>query len=72
MILIFNDTGKQISPCIASMAKRALGLKSEIPNNIKKCTPRYWSLTIETIGKQAGLADSIIETAKTKFDTYIK
>ncbi len=72
MILIFNDTGKQISPCIASMAKHALGLKNKMPNNKKKCTPRYWNRTVDTIGGQASLADSIIESAKEKFNTYIK
>ena len=48
-MLTFID-GKQISPCIASKAKYALGLKKVEPNNCKSCSRFYWEKTVKRIG----------------------
>jgi hypothetical protein len=71
----FQTTEKQISPCIVSKAKYALGLKQSIPNQKKdkKCSRVYWSNTIEAIC----IANDINDTARKSiaidlFETLIK
>jgi hypothetical protein len=48
-MLVFTDSGKQVSPCIASKARYALGTKINIPTNTKLCSKNYWERVIETI-----------------------
>jgi len=48
----FNDDKiTQISPCIASKAKYALGIKTKIPSNKKNCSVYYWQRTINRIAE---------------------
>ena len=65
-MLTFSD-GKQISPCIASKAKYALGLKTIEPNNSKPCRPSYWEKTVQRIGELNRVDSENIEKAKTKY-----
>jgi hypothetical protein len=48
-MLFFQNTQTQISPCIASKAKFALGLKNERSFNTKSCSQAYWTRTIDTL-----------------------
>jgi hypothetical protein len=64
-MLTFSD-GKQISPCIASKARYALGLKSIEPRNSKGCSSSYWERTVQRIGDLNRLDSDIIEKAKIK------
>lgn len=38
-----RKNGSEISPCILSQIKFALGLKSKKPLNNKKCSNEYWN-----------------------------
>ena len=51
LILIEN---KQISPCILSKVKFALGIKSDMPLNKKRCSEEYWDKVVDYIGKING------------------
>lgn len=48
-MLVFQDSKKQISPCIASKAKYALGMASKKPKNTKTCSFDYWKRVLEAI-----------------------
>ncbi len=41
--------GSEISPCILSHVKFALGLKKTKPINNKKCSALYWNEIVEII-----------------------
>ena len=38
-----KKNGSEISPCILSQIKYALGLKTKNPSNNKKCSNKYWN-----------------------------
>lgn len=66
--MLTDDLGKQLSPCICSKVKYALGLKEKAKNN-KKCTQTYWNKVVDMLGK--GLPKNIINTAKNRTDLFL-
>ena len=68
LILIEN---KQISPCILSKVKFALGIKSDMPLNKKRCSEEYWDKVVDYIGKINGKSDDQIRKAKKRTDLFI-
>ncbi len=62
-MLKFTDKESQISPCIASKARYALGYK-DFPNNKGECTSKYWERVIDTFGKNNNLNEIQIKNAK--------
>lgn len=56
--------GNQLSPCIVSKAKQAMGLsavKGKI--NAKKCTPQYWRKVVRVVGAIFFQPQPVIEHA---------
>lgn len=47
--MLLFENGKQISPCIASKARYALGTKNVKPVNNKRCSLIYWTKVIDVI-----------------------
>lgn len=66
-MLVFIDNGSQISPCIASKARYALGYKI-LPKNIKKCTRGYWTRVITTFGVNNNLNEEQVNNAVAMYD----
>lgn len=62
--------GKQLSPCICSKAKYALGLKSNKPKHMTTCSQEYWDLVIDILGK--GLPKDRIIKAKARTDLFLR
>jgi hypothetical protein len=68
----FKGTQKQIAPCISSKAKYALNLKFTQPNNIKKCSKKYWIDVIESLCiKHKVIDQSLNKSAIEKYDELI-
>ena len=44
-----NQNNKELSPCIVSWGRYALGMKTDKPKNTKKCTETYWHDVINTL-----------------------
>lgn len=57
IMLIFNDGNIQISPCILSKGRFALGLKDSRPTNTKRCSLRYWIRVIDTLCASNNIQD---------------
>ena len=60
----------EMSPCIVSKAKYALGLKTNKPHNNKKCSEHYWIKVINYLGEQNELQHNIIEAARNREDLF--
>jgi len=70
----FQNTNRQVRPCIASKARYALGLKNNLPrqNKSQKCTLDYWISTINTICVLNNLNNNgQIQIAISRFDELI-
>jgi hypothetical protein len=59
-----RNNGSQISPCIISQVRFALGLKTNKVNNSKSCSNVYWNEAVEIIGRYYTLSRQRINTAK--------
>jgi hypothetical protein len=64
--------GKEMSPCICSKVKYALGLKHIRPNNKKQCTQEYWNKIVDYFGKLESKNKEEIESAKQKLFLFQK
>ena len=62
--------GVEISPCIASKAKFALGLPNKYLGNDKKCSVEYWNKVINFLGIQNQLSSERIKRARNRFDLF--
>jgi hypothetical protein len=73
MAMKFINTNTQIRPCIVSKARRALGLKGILKQNVnQKCSPDYWKKTINTICKIKGIIDLVQkQNAINRFDEFM-
>lgn len=58
--MLFSDNKKQISPCVASKARYALGYNKGY-NNKKHCTENYWNRVIRTLGEINNLSEEKIQ-----------
>ena len=58
------DDGKQISPCILSKVKYALGITNRKPKNNKKCSINYWNMLVENLGKYYRIDKQEIQSVK--------
>ncbi|MBO9595007.1 MAG: hypothetical protein J7599_19035 [Niabella sp.] len=47
----YDENKKELSPCIVSKAKYALGLKSIKPTNNKTCSLEYWEKVVAILSK---------------------
>lgn len=63
--------GKQISPCIISKVRHALGLKKIHPQNNKTCSTTYWNNVCRLIGNKMGVSQSQIENAIEDYNHYM-
>ena len=71
--MTFDASTIQISPCIVSKAKFALGLKNEQPKNCKRCSLDYWKRTIGVLCKLNEINDdNRVQIAEKKYDELIK
>lgn len=52
---VYDENQKELSPCIVSKAKYALGLKSTKPANSKTCSFEYWQKVIAILVKSYAL-----------------
>jgi len=66
------ENGKQISPCIASKVRFALGLKMTEPQNDKTCSSEYWLKVVQRIGELNNLNSESIDKAKGMYKTLIR
>lgn len=71
-MLVFNDTQKQISPCIAAKARYALDPSRVRPINKKTCSLNYWNRVIETICQNNPSFEKRKSQAKEMFNELIK
>jgi len=69
MPVIIN--GKQVSPCICSKVRFALGLKHERPSTIKTCSQEYWNNVVEYLGNNQNLSRTKIDSAKSRTDLLL-
>jgi len=63
----------QLSPCIISKAKLALGLKElngEI--NSKKCSAKYWKRVVDVVGDKYKVPQSKIDGAIGKYNQFCR
>ncbi|WP_297514115.1 hypothetical protein [Flavobacterium sp.] len=60
-----RKNGSEISPCILSQIKFALGLKSKKPLNNKKCSNEYWNEVVEIIAEKHKIS-------KEKYNSILK
>lgn len=69
---IRDKNGKELSPCIISKARFALGLKSSYRSNKDKpCSQAYWHKTIDVVAKFYGVNDEgKIKKAKNRTDLF--
>lgn len=70
-MLTFNDTCKQIAPCIISKARFALGAKTIKPANQKPCSQNYWDKVIDTLCENEPTLKSNKEKAKEMYNQLI-
>jgi hypothetical protein len=73
-MLLFRNSQIQISPCIASKARFALGLKDIMPLQQiqQKCTPNYWGRVIDTLCMRNQIDNEYIrQVAINRFDELI-
>jgi hypothetical protein len=71
-MLTFNETGRQISPCIAAKARFALNNKRNEPKNEKRCSKDYWKNVIETLCKNDPSLEQNKEKAKDMYNLLIE
>jgi len=69
--MAFMYQGKELSPCIVSKMKHALGLKLERPINKKRCCKQYWEQAAKAVGNQHGVANDTIAAAARSYANYI-
>jgi hypothetical protein len=67
-----NRNQKEISPCIASKVKHALGVKNRFSGNNTTCSEQKWFEVCELLGNMNGCSKLKIETAKTRYSIYAK
>lgn len=58
-MILFENTTTQISPCIVSKIRFALGLKVDKPNNKKTCSREYWEKAIKSVSKKYSVNDDV-------------
>ena len=69
----FDESTIQISPCIVSKAKFALGLKNELPKNCKRCSLDYWKRKSGVLCRLNKIDDrDHLQMAIKKYDELIK
>lgn len=65
-------SGAQISPCIISKVKKALGLPTSYRWNEKTCSPDYWELTCRTVGVEYACSRTTIEKAIRRYSEFAR
>lgn len=65
---IFPGTSIQISPCILSKARFALGMKDTRPNNNKSCSQIYWSRVVDFLCASHNISDE--QVRQRAIDSY--
>jgi hypothetical protein len=60
----------QLSPCICSKAKLALGIENYYQGNKKTCTDSYWRKVVIHLGNKYGVSQKRIDRALTRKDLY--
>jgi hypothetical protein len=70
-MLTFNETGRQISPCIAAKAKYALNNQRNKPTNKKRCAKKYWDNVIDTLCENDRTLNTNRENAKEMYNELI-
>jgi hypothetical protein len=70
--MAFIHNGKELSPCIVSKARHALGLKPEKPTNKKYCPLPYWEQAVQAVGERQNVEPETIAAAKASYGNYIK
>ena len=68
----YDENKKELSPCIVSKAKYALGLKSIKPTNNKTCSLEYWEKVINTLAKSNSLKKDQIAAAIMHYSELIR
>jgi len=70
-VIVTNDV--QLSPCMISKAKLALGLK-ELNGKInsKKCSTTYWKRVVNAVGGKYEVSQSKIDTAIGKYNQFCR
>lgn len=68
----YDENKKELSPCIVSKAKYALGLKSTKPANSKTCSPEYWEKVIDVLAKSSPLKKDQIINAIMRYKGLIR
>lgn len=69
---VYDENQKELSPCIVSKAKYALGLKSIKPTNNKICSLEYWERVINTLAKSNLLTKEQIAAAIMRYSELIR
>lgn len=69
--MVTFKNGSQISPCIVSKAKFALGLKITKPENNKICSTEYWNKVVCRIAELKAVEDDKIEKAQAMYNTLV-
>ncbi len=70
--MAFIHNNKELSPCILSKSRHALGLKAEKPTNKKRCSLPYWEQAVQAIGELNGVDTATIQAAKGRYAEYIR
>ena len=71
-MLVFKDSKKQISPCIAAKVRYALNPTRIRPKNNKRCSQLYWKRVVDTICFLNGINNRTRrQTAIDRFDELI-
>ena len=70
--MYYRENGSQISPCIITKARYALGVTNRIPTNQKKCSLNYWEEVVEIIGTSYNIKLLTITRAKGQYFRIIR
>ncbi|GGB30250.1 hypothetical protein GCM10011500_53320 [Mucilaginibacter rubeus] len=71
IVTYFMHSYIQLSPCIVSKVKHALGLPNRHKGNNKRCSQKYWIDVCNEVGANHKCSQSKIENAINLFTQYI-
>ena len=70
--MTFMHNGRELSPCIVSKTRHALGLKPNKPDNKKYCPLAYWEQAVQAVGERNNIDKAAIEAAKARYAEYVR
>lgn len=70
MARLITRHGTELSTCIVAKANHALGRTGRRPQNIKRCSLRYWTETVTYVGRMYDMSPLQINNAIALYPNY--